>query len=41
MIKEKAAEEHSSYEVHATKHADIFSYFIAQTNFIQNVDNAN
>jgi hypothetical protein len=38
LIKEKAAEEHSSYQIHSTKHADIFSYFIAQTNFIQTVD---
>jgi len=40
MIKEKAAEEQSSYRVHATKHPEIFAYFIAHSSYIQSVDNA-
>lgn len=37
-IKDKAAESQSSYEIHATKHAEPFAYFIAHTNFIQPLD---
>jgi hypothetical protein len=39
MIKEKASENQSSYEVHTTKHSDSFCYFVAHTNFIQPLDN--
>lgn len=39
MIKEKAAEDHSSYQIYTTKHQEMFSFFIAYTNFIQTVDN--
>lgn len=38
MIKEKASEDHSSYQVHTTQHQEMFAFFIAHTNFIQPVD---
>lgn len=40
MIKEKAAENQSSYRVHTTKHGETFAYFIANSSFIQSVDSA-
>lgn len=40
MIKEKAAEEQSSYQIHTTKHPETFAYFVAHSSFIQTVDNA-
>jgi hypothetical protein len=39
MIKEKAAEEQSSYQIHTTKHAETFAYFLAHSSYIQSVDN--
>ena len=38
LIKDKAAEQQSSYRIYTTKHEDYFSYFVAQTNFIQSID---
>ena len=38
LIKDKAAEEQSSYQIHTTKHENSFAFFIAQTSFIQSVD---
>lgn len=38
IIKDKAAENQSSYQIHTTKHAESFAYFIAQSGFIQSVD---
>lgn len=38
LIKDKAAEDNSSYEVHTTKHVDSFCYFVAQSSFIQTLD---
>lgn len=40
-IKEKVSEDHSSYTIHSTKHAESFAYFVASTNFIQVLDLAN
>jgi hypothetical protein len=38
IIKDKAAEDNSSYQIHATKHNDPFAYFTAHTSFIQTLD---
>lgn len=41
LIKEKAAENQSSYQIHNTKHEEIFCYFIAHSSFVQSLDNPN
>jgi hypothetical protein len=40
MIKEKAAEDQSSYQIHTTKHAETFAYFISHSSFVQSLDNS-
>ena len=37
-IKEKVAEEQSSYQIHSTKHETTYCYLIAKTNFVQTLD---
>lgn len=39
MIKEKAAEDQSSYQIHTTKHTETFAYFISHSSFVQSIDN--
>lgn len=38
-IKEKAAEDNSSYRIHTTQYDEPFAYFIANSSFIQGIDN--
>lgn len=38
-IKDKVAEDQSSYQIHVTKHEEIYCYLVAQTSFVQALDN--
>lgn len=38
-IKDKVAEDQSSYQIHTTKHEETYCYLVAQTNFVQALDN--
>ena len=40
IIKEKAAEDQSSYKIYTTAHKESFAYFVAYSSFIQSVDTA-
>ena len=38
IIKDKASEDQSSYQIHATKHETTYCYFVAKTNVVQTLD---
>ena len=38
-IKDKVAEDQSSYQIHVTKHEETYCYLVAQTNLVQTLDN--
>ena len=39
LIKDKAAEDQSSYQIYTTKHEETYCYLVAQTSFVQTLDN--